>query len=65
MRVQIAKKLSFLFQPYRYKVAYGGRGGSKSRAFATGWLEVTNLTFIKMTTLRNFTKLAIVLRMLR
>ena len=33
--VTVATKLRFLFQPSRYKVAYGGRGGSKSRAFAT------------------------------
>jgi len=26
--------LGFLFEPHRYKVAYGGRGGSKSWAFA-------------------------------
>lgn len=31
---QVPEKLDFLSQPYRYKVAYGGRGGTKSWAFA-------------------------------
>lgn len=31
-------KLRFLFQPHRYKVAYGGRGGAKSWAFAQALL---------------------------
>ena len=31
-------KLQFLFQPYRYKVAYGGRGGAKSWGFARALL---------------------------
>jgi phage terminase large subunit len=31
-------KLQFLFQPSRYKVAYGGRGGAKSWGFARGLL---------------------------
>ncbi len=31
-------KLRFLFQPSRYKVAYGGRGGAKSWAFARALL---------------------------
>lgn len=34
LTVQMPSKLSFLAQPYRYKVAYGGRGGAKSRSFA-------------------------------
>ncbi len=32
------EKLKFLFEPYRYKVAYGGRGGSKSWGFAMALL---------------------------
>jgi phage terminase large subunit len=32
--VQLPEKLSFLFEPHRYKVAYGGRGGAKSWGFA-------------------------------
>ena len=31
-------KLEFLFQPYRYKVAYGGRGSGKSWGFARALL---------------------------
>jgi len=31
---QFPKKLNFLFQPKRYKVAYGGRGSGKSWSFA-------------------------------
>lgn len=35
---EIPKKLLFLFDPYRYKVAYGGRGGAKSWSFARALL---------------------------
>jgi phage terminase large subunit len=31
-------KLEFLFEPFRYKVAYGGRGGAKSWGFARALL---------------------------
>ena len=34
LKVKIPNKLGFLFKPYRYKVAYGGRGSSKSWSFA-------------------------------
>jgi len=30
MRAEFPEKLQFLFEPHRYKVAYGGRGGAKS-----------------------------------
>lgn len=33
-RLEIPEKLAFLLNPARYKVAYGGRGGAKSWAFA-------------------------------
>jgi phage terminase large subunit len=41
---QIPEALDFLFEPARYKVAYGGRGGSKSWGFARalliqGWMS--------------------------
>ena len=36
--VQIPDKLTFLFTPYRYKVAYGGRGSGKSWSFAKAML---------------------------
>ncbi|MGE4194711.1 MAG: PBSX family phage terminase large subunit [Pseudodesulfovibrio sp.] len=32
--VQLPQAFSGLFEPHRYKVAYGGRGGAKSRSFA-------------------------------
>lgn len=35
---QFPKKLEFLFQPFRFKVAYGGRGSSKSWSFARALL---------------------------
>ena len=38
MRVELPEKLQFLFQPSRYKVAWGGRGGSKSWGFARALL---------------------------
>lgn len=36
--IQLPVKLRNLFQPYRYKVAHGGRGGGKSWAFARALL---------------------------
>jgi len=36
--VKIPKKLRFLFEPKRYKIAYGGRGSGKSWAAATALL---------------------------
>ena len=38
MRVQIPEALDFLFQPARYKVAYGGRGSGKTWAFCRALL---------------------------
>ncbi len=37
--VQIPEKLSFFFQPKRYKVAYGGRGSAKSWTAATALIS--------------------------
>lgn len=36
--IEFPKKLQFLFEPHRYKVAYGGRGGAKSWGFARALL---------------------------
>ena len=36
--IEIPKAYKGLFQPARYKVYYGGRGGGKSWAFATALL---------------------------
>ena len=38
MQAKIPEKLDFLFEPHRYKVAYGGRGGAKSWGFARALL---------------------------
>lgn len=36
--VEFPSKLKFLFEPHRYKIAYGGRGGAKSWGFARALL---------------------------
>lgn len=38
MQAQIPDTLDYLFEPHRYKVAYGGRGGAKSWGFARALL---------------------------
>ena len=38
MQAEFPEKLGFLFEPCRYKVAYGGRGSGKSWAFARALL---------------------------
>ena len=38
MKFEFPEKLAFLFEPYRYKVAYGGRGGLKSWNFSDALL---------------------------
>jgi phage terminase large subunit len=38
MNVELPEKLAFLFEPLRYKVAYGGRGSAKSWSFARALL---------------------------
>lgn len=38
LTLKLPEKLGFLFEPCRYKVAYGGRGGAKSWAFADALL---------------------------
>lgn len=37
---EFPEKLQFLFQPARYKIAYGGRGGAKSWGFARALLII-------------------------
>lgn len=39
-RIEIPEALSFLFEPARYKVAYGGRGSAKSWSFARALLII-------------------------
>ena len=38
VKADFPAKLQFLFQPKRYKIGYGGRGGSKSWGFARALL---------------------------
>ena len=38
MAVEFPERLAFLFEPARYKIAYGGRGGAKSWGFARALL---------------------------
>jgi phage terminase large subunit len=38
LNVQVPDKLGFLYEPWRYKVAYGGRGATKSWSFADALL---------------------------
>ena len=38
IRAEFPPKLHFLFDPYRYKVAFGGRGGAKSWSYARALL---------------------------
>lgn len=40
MRVEFPDKLEFLFEPSRYKVLYGGRGGLKSWSIARGLVSL-------------------------
>ena len=39
-KAEFPEKLAFLFEPHRYKVAYGGRGGAKSWGFARALLLI-------------------------
>jgi phage terminase large subunit len=40
VQIEFPEKLQFLFQPKRYKVAYGGRGSGKSWGFARALLVI-------------------------
>src|SRR5574340_177390 len=42
--IQLPDKLQFLFEPSRYKVAYGGRGGAKSWGFARALIAIAGAT---------------------
>lgn len=43
MRARLPKPFKPLFKPYRYKVFRGGRGGAKSRSFATALLMLARV----------------------
>jgi phage terminase large subunit len=36
--IELPAKLQFLFEPHRYKITYGGRGGAKSWGMARALL---------------------------
>ena len=38
INVEIPDVFEFLFEPYRYKVSYGGRSSAKSWSYATALL---------------------------
>ena len=47
LRVQCPDKLGFLYEPARYKVAHGGRGGAKSWAFADALLVTSHASTLR------------------
>lgn len=54
--IQFPEKLEFLFRPSRYKVAYGGRGGSKSWGFARALLLLGTAKKLRIVCAREFQK---------
>jgi len=54
LTVQIPEVMSFLFEPARYKVAYGGRGGVKSWSFARALLIMGAQNRLRMLCAREF-----------
>jgi hypothetical protein len=51
---EFPEKLQFLFRPARYKVAYGGRGGSKSWGFARALLILGSKKQLRVLCAREF-----------
>lgn len=47
LQVNVPEKLGFLYEPWRYKVAYGGRGGAKSWSFADALLVQSHATTLR------------------
>lgn len=54
--VQFPKKLQFLFKPKRYKIAYGGRGSTKSWSFARALLLLAADTKLRILCTREVQK---------
>lgn len=52
--IQIPEVMSFLFEPARYKIAYGGRGGVKSWSFARALLIKGAQTPLRILCAREF-----------
>lgn len=53
---EFPEKLSFLFEPYRYKTAYGGRGSSKSWSFARALLIQGSIEPLRILCVREIQK---------
>ncbi len=53
---EFPEKLGFLFQPKRYKIAYGGRGGSKSWGFARALLILASMKQLRVLCCREIQK---------
>lgn len=54
--IEFPEKLDFLFEPSRYKVAYGGRGGAKSWGFARALLILGKMKPTRILCAREFQK---------
>lgn len=54
--VEFPRKLGFLFEPKRFKVAYGGRGGGKSWGFARALLIMGRQRPLRVLCAREFQK---------
>ena len=54
--VELPEKLGFLFEPHRYKVCYGGRGGAKSWSIARALLLLAADRPLRVLCCREFQK---------
>src|SRR5665648_480717 len=52
--IQLPEKLRFLFEPSRYKVCYGGRGGGKSWGFATALIAIAGASYKRVLCTREY-----------
>ena len=48
INAEFPEKLRFLFEPHRYKIAYGGRGASKSWGFARALLILASQSKLRI-----------------
>lgn len=56
LNLELPDKLGFLFEPHRYKVAHGGRGGTKSWGFARALLTKGTIKPIRVLCARELQK---------
>lgn len=54
VKLEIPSAFLFLFQPKRYKVAYGGRGGAKSWAFARALVAIAHTKKVLVLCVREY-----------